>query len=99
MADLVLVAGDGFAFDGLAKGEPVTDVPAGSTPGAHGYLSTDADMHAILIVSGAGVKRGVIVPQARTIDIAPTIAQWLGLALPDAEGRVLNEIVAGRPGG
>ncbi len=99
MADLVLVAGDGFAFDGLAKGEPVTDVPAGSTPGAHGYLSTDADMHAILIASGAGVKRGVTVPQARTIDIAPTIAQWLGLALPDAEGRVLNEIVAGRPGG
>ena len=41
MADLVLFAEDRFAFDGATKGETVTDVPAGSTPGAHGYINTD----------------------------------------------------------
>ena len=38
---MVLLAEDRYAFDGTATGEAVTDVPAGSTPGAHGYVNTD----------------------------------------------------------
>lgn len=93
MADLVLAAADGHAFDAAATGEAVTDVAAGATPGSHGYLNTETDMHAIFVASGAGVKRGVTVAEVRTIDIAPTIAHWLGLDLPGVEGRVLSEIV------
>jgi predicted AlkP superfamily pyrophosphatase or phosphodiesterase len=93
MADLVLAASEGYAFDAAATGDAVTDVASGATPGAHGYLNTDPDMHAIFIASGAGVKRDAALKSVRTIDIAPTIAHWLSLKLPDVDGRVLTELV------
>jgi predicted AlkP superfamily pyrophosphatase or phosphodiesterase len=94
MADLVLAAKTGYAFTGAREGEPVTDVAGGSTPGAHGYLSTDADMNAVFVASGAGIRAGAKLGAMRTIDIAPTIARLLGLKLPDMQGRVLTEILA-----
>ena len=46
-----------------------------------------------LIVWGAGVREGVVLPVAQTIDVAPTIARVLGLDLPRAEGRPLVGIL------
>ena len=46
-------------------------------------------MQASLLMRGPGVQPGPI-EDARLIDIAPTIASWLGVALPDVEGRVLQ---------
>jgi hypothetical protein len=38
-----------------------------------------------------------VLDAVRTIDIAPTAAQLLGVSLPDVEGRVLSEALeAGR---
>lgn len=93
MADLVLLAEDRFAFDGTAAGEPVTEVPAGSTPGAHGYVNTDAAMNAVFVASGAGIKRGSRLASVRNLDVAPTIAHLLGLEMKNIEGRVLSEIL------
>jgi predicted AlkP superfamily pyrophosphatase or phosphodiesterase len=93
MADVVLAARDGYAFDGGGDGEVVSDVPAGSNPGSHGYLNTDPDMHAIFIASGAGVKRGATLGVIQNLDVAPTIARWLGLEMKDITGKPLTAII------
>lgn len=94
MADLVLFADDRFAFDGAASGETVTDVPAGATPGAHGYISSDPAMNAVFVASGPGIRRGVKLDSVRNLDVAPTVARLLGLEMKNIEGRVLTEALA-----
>ena len=93
MADLVLSAADGYAFDGSAEGEVVGPVAAGTTPGAHGYLSTDSDMDAVFIASGAGIKPGTRLERVRNLDVGPTAARLLGLEMKDVQGKVLTEIL------
>jgi predicted AlkP superfamily pyrophosphatase or phosphodiesterase len=93
MADLVLTAADGFAFSGETTGDIVADVPAGSTPGSHGFINTDPEMRAIFIASGAGVKPGATLGVIKNLDVAPTIAQLLGIELKDVTGHVLDGIL------
>ena len=90
MADLVLAAAPGYSFEGATQGDAVADVPANSTPGAHGYLSTDPEMNAIFIAWGAGIKPGAKLGPIRNLDVAPTIARLLGLEMPATAGRVLT---------
>lgn len=93
MADLVLAAAEGYAFDAAQTGETVTPVQAGTTPGAHGYLNTDSEMDAVFIASGAGIKPGVKLGRVRNLDVAPTAARLLGLEMREVEGRLLSEIL------
>jgi predicted AlkP superfamily pyrophosphatase or phosphodiesterase len=92
MSPVVLVAEDGYAFEGSADGAPV-DVADGPERGAHGYLNTDPAMRAIFIASGADVRSGgPSLGLIRNLDVAPTIAEWLGLELANAAGRPLRDI-------
>ena len=91
MADIVLAAADGVAFADGVEGMPIEPMPAGA--GAHGYLNTDPDMRAVFIASGAGVKAGTPLGVIRNVDVAPTIARWLGVALPTATGQPLTAIM------
>lgn len=93
MADLVLAAIPGYAFDANAKGETVVDVPAGSTPGNHGYLNSDSDTNAILVAWGAGIQPGSHVGLVPNVDVAPTIAQLLKLDFPGTQGSVLIDLL------
>jgi predicted AlkP superfamily pyrophosphatase or phosphodiesterase len=93
MADLVLAAADGYSFTAAADGDGVVPVPAGATPGSHGYLNTDPDMQAIFVASGAGIRKGAALGPIRSLDVAPTIARLLGIAFAGAEGRALDEIL------
>jgi predicted AlkP superfamily pyrophosphatase or phosphodiesterase len=93
MSSLVLAARDGFAFDGGLDGDAVSAVDAGASPGAHGYLNTDDDMRAIFIASGAGVRRGATLGMIHNIDVAPTIARWLGLDMTNIAGHPLSAII------
>ena len=93
MSDLVLAAADGYAFEGAADGEVVSPVPAGSTPGSHGYLSTESDMDAVFIASGAGIKPGLRLERVANLDVGPTAARLLGLEMKNVQGRVLTEIL------
>ncbi len=61
--------------------------PAGSAAG-HGYDPRYALMKASLIMYGPAVSAGKI-ENAQLIDVAPTIARWLGLKLDKAEGKPL----------
>jgi hypothetical protein len=58
---------------------------------SHGYLPQHPRMYPILVLSGAGVKRNVNLPHAKNVDIAPTIAQLLGIQLENVSGKVLRD--------
>jgi hypothetical protein len=60
--------------------------------GNHGSLR-DIDMQIPLVLSGAGIARGVVAGKAELVDVAPTVARLLGLRanLLQADGRVLSE--------
>ena len=86
MADLLLVAAEGYGFgaetDGAASG-----VLPNATTGRHGYVNSDPDMNAIFIASGRGIKPGARVGTLANVDVAATIASLLGLKLENIEGR------------
>jgi predicted AlkP superfamily pyrophosphatase or phosphodiesterase len=56
--------------------------------GTHGYFPDRPEMRSSLIFYGASIGPSKIA-NARMIDIAPTIAHWLGLDLPNAQGSAL----------
>lgn len=96
MADLVLVAHDGYAVSGSADGESfvVPQAEGGVSLGNHGYIATNPKMNAVFVASGAGIKSSAKLGLIENIDLAPTIAHLFGQKLPAADGRVLREILA-----
>ncbi|MGA1997926.1 MAG: ectonucleotide pyrophosphatase/phosphodiesterase [Bryobacteraceae bacterium] len=87
MFQLLLTARDGYSFSGAAGGPVTAALP--QQGGSHGYLASDPDMDAIFIASGYGVRRGAKLQEVANIDIAPTIAKLLGVALPTAKGKAI----------
>jgi predicted AlkP superfamily pyrophosphatase or phosphodiesterase len=98
MGDLVLVAKEGFSFDLEATGDAFVVPNPNPTAGTHGFLSTEPKMNAIFVASGAGIKVGQQIKAVANVDVAPTVAQILGVSLKDATGRVLNECLDRRNG-
>jgi hypothetical protein len=94
-----LQAEPGFAFENDTAG-PVLG-PAGAR-GAGGWLAGRAPPGVGLVAFGRGVRRGVVVPRMRQLDVAPTLAALLGVPLESASGRSfvgvlrLPEAVGGR---
>ena len=95
MGDLFLFAKDGYAFKGEAAGSTAV-APTQGYLGTHGYRADDPDMDGIFIACGNGIKHGVSLRRVANLDVAPTIAQLLGLEIPRSEGRVLTEILTER---
>ncbi|MGA2117988.1 MAG: ectonucleotide pyrophosphatase/phosphodiesterase [Bryobacteraceae bacterium] len=87
MSQLLLTARDGYSFSGATGGPVTAALP--QQGGSHGYLASDPDMDAIFIASGYGVRRGAKLDKVANIDIAPTIAKLLGVALPTAKGKAI----------
>ena len=85
MYQLLLTAKDGYSFSGAAGG-PVTS-EALQQAGSHGYLSADPDMDAIFIATGYGVHSGAPLTRVANVDVASTVAELLGVALPGAKGK------------
>lgn len=88
MADLILVAKEGYGVGGGATGEDFV-VKSEATLGTHGFLSTNPKMNAVFVAAGAGVKPGTRLPLIENIDVAPTVAKLLGVDLPNVDGKVL----------
>lgn len=93
--DLVLAAADGYAFSGSHLGtEPVRPVdPVRENAGYHGYLSTNPKMRALFVAAGAGIRRGEQLSAITNLDIAPTIARLLGVAMPGVQGQPLLQLL------
>ena len=89
--DLVLVAKDGYGVSGSATGEEFAGIgtEARVAAGSHGFVSKEPKMNAVCVLSGAGIRAGVMLSGVENIDIAPTAAKLLGLAF-EADGRVLS---------
>jgi hypothetical protein len=78
--DLVLISKPFWFFGG--RGDA-----AGTTHGtAHPY-----DRQVPVILLGAGIRPGHYPQPASPADLAPTLAQRIGVKMPKAEGRVLKE--------
>jgi len=93
-AALMLEAAPGYSFDDTLTGAEARD--SGETyKGTHGYLPTNPEMRASLIIYGAGARSGAKLPLARMIDLAPSIAALLKLKLPQPEGKPLKELLTG----
>ena len=93
MADLVLVAKDGYSFSGSTQGEVVRDVGAMDSSGSHGYLDIEPEMNAIFVAWGHRIQQGKRLGMIRNVDVAPTIAALLGIKMTGVDGRVLTEIL------
>ncbi|MFN0075095.1 MAG: alkaline phosphatase family protein [Prosthecobacter sp.] len=91
--DLVLLAGDGYTFtDSLADNDVI--IPNDPPKGAHGHFQLDANLYGCCVISGAGVKQGIVLDEVKNIDVTPTMAKLLGIPFPGADGRVLDEALA-----
>jgi predicted AlkP superfamily pyrophosphatase or phosphodiesterase len=92
VGDLILYPKPGYAFNSSAAGNSVTALSE-NYAGTHGYLNSDPELDGIFIASGRGIKSGVTLDRMANIDVAPTMAKLMGVDLPAADGRVLNEIL------
>lgn len=89
--DFVLLTSPGYSFNEAITGESVGG--AGGHKGSHGHDTAPAYMHATFIAAGTGIKPGVQLDIIKNVDVAPTIAKLLGLAITNVDGRVLSEIL------
>jgi predicted AlkP superfamily pyrophosphatase or phosphodiesterase len=95
MGDLVVYAKDGHAFNNAAAGDAVT-APTTNYGGTHGFFNGDPELDGIFIASGRGIKKGIVLERMANLDVAPTMAELMGLKLPQQDGRVLEEILVSR---
>jgi len=66
-------------------------VPA-AEPGTHGRSPENPGLRGVFVARGPGILKNQRIGQIHLTDVAPTIAQVLGVSLPNAQGRVLSEI-------
>ena len=90
-AFLALEASDGTSFAAGYTGD-LRDPSRGG--GTHGYFPDRKEMRASMIIYGPAIGTGKI-DHARLIDVAPTIAPWLGLKLGTTDGSPLAIPMAG----
>ena len=95
MGELILYPKAGYAFTGSAVGDIVSGL-AVNYGGTHGYPASDPELDGIFIAQGAGIRRSVKLDRVSNLDVAPTIAHLLGIALPTADGRVMARVVEGK---
>jgi predicted AlkP superfamily pyrophosphatase or phosphodiesterase len=93
--DLWLSAKSGYSFSDDHTGDAVV-VRRAERAGTHGYLPNDPDMLGTLIVWGHGVKTGTKLGRVSNLDVAPTIAELLGIPFPAADGKPLSQIFASK---
>jgi hypothetical protein len=89
----------GYNFDGtenpvvIRLGDSDATMPILSVPnfyGAHGYDPQLLRMSTIFYGAGPDISRGTL-PQVRTIDITPTIANILSVPpVPTVQGRIID---------
>ncbi len=73
--------------------EPAAPSLTGPRSGRHGY-HPDKGPRPMMLCFGPAFRKGAVLENACLADGAPTWARILGVSLPDADGRVLEEILA-----
>jgi predicted AlkP superfamily pyrophosphatase or phosphodiesterase len=91
--DLVVAAKPGYGFGHDDSGDLERNAPGGT----HGYLNSDAEMQAIFLAWGSGIRAGVRLATIPNVDVAPTIAALLSIGMKNTTGHLLKEILAEPP--
>jgi predicted AlkP superfamily pyrophosphatase or phosphodiesterase len=86
-AFLALDAADGYVFQEGTSGAWLK-TPSGAR-GHHGWFPDNTAMRASFIAHGPGIRPGAL-GEVRLLDVAPTVARWLGVPLPDATGKPID---------
>ncbi|HEV8439777.1 MAG TPA: ectonucleotide pyrophosphatase/phosphodiesterase [Methylomirabilota bacterium] len=89
VADAMFEAAPGYSFGDAAGGDDEYGAP--KYLGTHGQRPIYDDNLAFFLAAGAGIARGRGIDTIRSRDVAPTVAHTLGLAMPVAEGVVLEQ--------
>jgi predicted AlkP superfamily pyrophosphatase or phosphodiesterase len=87
--DLILRAAPGYQLTGYPTAEVIAAAPVYRA--THGHDPLLPELGAALLLAGPGVRDGVTLADVAMLDVAPTAARLLGIALPSAEGRALAE--------
>jgi predicted AlkP superfamily pyrophosphatase or phosphodiesterase len=90
-ADFWLSAKEGYSFSDNDTGDDMVTARE-SVGGTHGYLPEEPDLLGTCVVWGAHVKPGTNLGRMTNLDIAPTMAKVLGVAMPNVDGKVLPGI-------
>jgi hypothetical protein len=91
--DLYYELASGYRWTSSARGPAVE--PAAEPDGHHGFPSVSPDMYTVLCAEGSAFPPRRI-GAVRTIDVAPTVAEWLGIGpIPTARGRSLLRELGG----
>jgi predicted AlkP superfamily pyrophosphatase or phosphodiesterase len=90
--DLWLEAKSGYSFDNADKGLVVE--ARETLGGAHGYSPAREELYGTLVISGAGVRPAGRLGRVQSLDVAPTIAELLGVELPTADGKAIGASIA-----
>jgi predicted AlkP superfamily pyrophosphatase or phosphodiesterase len=94
MADVVLSARSGYSFSDSLAGDLLVTPKTDDVKGTHGYDSKQPGMHASFVAWGVGIKPGATLGIIDNTSVAPTVAALLGIAMPTADGPILQEILA-----
>lgn len=92
MPDLILSPKDGYVISSEVGGDALI-VNTESPKGAHGYSPANPLMDASFVISGSGIKKGVVIDDIANVDVAPTIAKLLGVEMKNVDGRILTEVL------
>lgn len=85
-ADFIVEFAPGYYFGAGLRGELVT--PA-TSKGTHGYMPERPEMPAIFLIKGTGIVAGRDLGLIDMRQIAPTLAEVLGVSLPEATQEAL----------
>jgi arylsulfatase A-like enzyme len=66
----------------------------------HGYFLYESTLRVPLVARGPGIPRGrTVAPVVRTLDVVPTVLDWLGVTAPEGlQGHDLRRVIDGHEG-
>lgn len=90
--DMLLFAKEGRAFGDTAAGDfPYEQKP--ERKGGHGHDPSIPHLHATFVAWGEGIKPGTRLGVISNLSVAPTIAELLGISIPNAEAKPLRDLL------
>jgi predicted AlkP superfamily pyrophosphatase or phosphodiesterase len=90
VGEVALEAAPGYCYGDGATGDALIGPP--KYKGTHGQRPDHDDNHAFFLATGPGMRRGVALPPIVSRDVAPTLAQAVGVAMPDVDRPALSAI-------
>jgi len=81
-------------FGNAFTGDLIVNVPEETRRASHGYMP-EKGAQPVFLAHGPAFRNGAVLPNAKVVDIAPTLAAIMGQTLPEADGRPLTELLRG----